>query len=528
MTNKINKVRFAPSPTGQVHIGNIRTAIFNWLYARHTGAEFLLRIEDTDIERSTSEAINTLLECMEWLGIDYDGTSVYQTQMRDSHLSSANHLVRKGLAYHAESKDSGSPAFFRIPWECADCSSVRDAGEAFYDLHPNGVLEIGPNGITFSTVAKSGKPIENSACLAGFRHLKALDAGGKVIFELEKHIDEVLKEQNTFNLENVTKITFLRREVFFKDMVKGEMSKPLDSMKDLVIVRSDGTPIFHLANVCDDITQEITHIIRGDDHVENTYRHLLLFYALGANAPSYGHLPMIINSSGKPFSKRDGDAFVGEFREKGFLPEALYNYLVLLGWSPGDDLEKMTRQQMIEKFTLERVKSAPAQFDINKLLNMNGIYIAELFFEEFMTNVRKFADPSWDSEQLEKVAALMQSRTKIFSQISDWSYFFQDDFELDMKSFAKQYKKPEIRATMKTVAEKLHSVSDFTAENIHLAIEEIAVKSELGGKLFQAIRLAISGVAGGAELDFTMQIIGRERCVKNIEHALQIAEKQFF
>lgn len=514
-----NRVRFAPSPTGQVHIGNIRTAIFNWLFARHTGGRFLLRIEDTDIERSTREAIETLLDCMSWLGLDYDEQIIYQSQMRNSHLAAVDRMLEEGWAYRSGS----GPVFFRIPWDCTGFDAVRSAGEASFELHPEGAFTVAPHGVTFFTVGKGGKAVENSACLAGFRGLKAFDGGGKVVFELENAIGSVIREGRSYEFSGVVRIVFERREIFFRDLIKGELSKPLDGMKDLIVVRSDGTPVFHIANVCDDITQRITHIIRGDDHVENTYRHIMLFHALGCKPPEYGHMPMIVNAAGKPFSKRDGDAFVGDFRENGYLPEALFNYLALLGWSPGDDREKMTRQEMIDAFTLDRVKSSPAQFDANKLNNMNGGYIAEMPFAGFLAEARRFADPAWPAEKFEKVAALMQSRTKQFSQVASWNYFFTDTPSPDMKNLEKQFKKPEICAGVRHAAGILGRI-EFTAENIHSAIEEAETACGIPhGKLFQPIRLAVSGVAGGAELDSTMMLIGREQCLKNIQHTLGFA-----
>ncbi len=518
-----NRVRFAPSPTGQVHIGNIRTAIFNWLFARHTKGKFLVRIEDTDIERSTSEAIETLLECMRWLGLDHDEQIIYQTQMRNSHLTAVEKMIADGFAY----RSGNGPIFFRIPWDCSDFDAVRSVGEASFELHPEGKLSVTPQGITFFTIGKGGKAVENIACLAGFRQMKAFDANDGVVFELEDAIDSVISEEKSYEFSGVVRITFERREIFFRDLIKGELSKPLDGMKDLIIVRSDGTPVFHIANVCDDITQQITHIIRGDDHVENTYRHIMLFHALGCKAPEYGHMPMIVNAAGKPFSKRDGDAFVGDFREKGFLSEALFNYLALLGWSPGDDREKMTKQEMIEAFTLERVKSSPAQFDANKLTNMNGLYIAEMPFADFLTEVRRFADTAWPEGKLAEVAALMQSRTKQFNQVSSWNYFFSDTLDYDMKNLGKQFKKPEICKGVRYAAEKLQQ-GDFTPETIHAVIEETETTCEIPqGKLFQPIRLAVSGVAGGAELDTTMMLIGREQCLKNIQHTLNFVATEF-
>ena len=254
------RVRFAPSPTGKVHIGNIRAAIFNWLYARHAGGKFLLRVEDTDLERSTPEAIQALIDCMQWLGLDWDEEIFYQTSQREHHLAVAEDLVARGLAYRENKGGKGECVIFRMPRE----------GVIAYD-----------------------------------------------------------------------------------DLVKGHIEKQAKDTQDFVIVRSDGSPVFHLANVLDDITQGVTHIIRGDDHVENTFKHIMLFRALGAPVPQYAHLPMIVNHAGKPYSKRDGSAFVGEFREQGYLPETLFNYLALLGWAPGDDREIMTREEMTEAFSFE-------------------------------------------------------------------------------------------------------------------------------------------------------------------------------
>jgi glutamyl-tRNA synthetase len=310
-------------------------------------------------------------------------------------------------------------------------------------------------------------------------------------------------------------------------MIKGELAKPLDNIKDLVIVRSDGSPVFHLANVLDDITQNVTHIIRGDDHVENTYRHILLYAALGASIPQYAHLPMIVNQAGKPYSKRDGDAFVGDFRAKGFLPEALFNYLTLLGWSPGDDREKMTRQEMVEAFSLERVKSAPAQFDSNKLLNMNGLYLAEMATGEFAAAVKPFFDAqSWASgvsnEKFSKVAALMQSRTKELTQVETWKYFFSDDFEYAAKQFRKQFNKDENRQALEVLAGKFAAISNSSAEAMLSAVEETEKQAELDhGKLFQPVRLAVTGVAGGADLDQTLALIGAQEAAKRIVKSLE-------
>ena len=380
-----NRVRFAPSPTGQVHIGNIRTAIFNWLFARHSGGKFLLRIEDTDLERSTREAIDALFACMDWLGLDHDEEIMYQTSQRVAHEAAAQKLLAENKAYYGKANDKGqSPVLFRIPFDADEIPVIREAGTVETELHCEENVSVAYSGLSFAGVSKKGKAVPTLACFAGFKDLKFFNSSSELVFDLNDNL-EAVKNGKVFELPNCAKMTFTRREVFYNDIIKGELAKPLDGIKDLVIIRGDGSPIFHLANVCDDILQKINYIIRGDDHVENTYRHILLYNALGAKMPNYAHMPMIVNQSGKPYSKRDGDAFVGDFRKKGFLPEALFNYLALLGWSPGDDREKMTREEMIEAFTLDRVKSSPAQFDTRKLLNMNGMYIAEMPFDDFLS-----------------------------------------------------------------------------------------------------------------------------------------------
>ena len=363
------RVRFAPSPTGKVHIGNIRTAIFNYLFARNESGDFLIRVEDTDRERSTQDAIDKLFDCLEWLGLDYDGEVFYQSREADNHIKAAEQLLEQGKAYRPAPKTPGeeTPVIFRIPWETDDNPAVNIVGETEIKVHSQVPVVIAPSGISYAQISKKGKPVPAAASLAGFHKLTVFDADGAVLFEIENEIDAILKEGREFTIEGAALFKFERREVFFNDIIKGKLAKPLDTMKDLVIVRSDGSPVFHLANVLDDAVQQVTHIIRGDDHVENTYRHLFLFQALNREAPSYGHMPMIVNAQGKPLSKRDVDAFVGDFRLKGYLPEALLNYLAFLGWSPGDGREKMSKQELIKAFSIDRVLSSPARFDAVKL-----------------------------------------------------------------------------------------------------------------------------------------------------------------
>lgn len=545
----MNIVRFAPSPTGNVHIGNIRTAIFNWLFARNTKGQFLLRIEDTDKGRSTKEAIEKLLECMEWLGLDHDGEIFYQSSQENSHIKAAEKMVVQNKAYYSRNGDNSEkkPIVFRLPYDCDNIANVREMGRVELFLDPAKPITIGLDGLKFFYINEKKKSVESSASLAGFKDLKVYDENNGLVFELEKNIDDVLKNDKTFIFENCSKISFIRREVFYKDLIKGELAKPLDTMKDFVILRSDSSPIFHLSNVFDDITQKVTHIIRGDDHVENTYKHIFLFWALDAKIPNYAHMPMIVNHQGKPYSKRDGDAFVGDFKEKGYLPDALFNYLSLLGWSPGDNREKMARDEMIEAFSLDRVKSAPAQFDIVKLLNMNGLYMAELDDSEFLNSAKTEAqkqgwmDSSVNTKLFNEVSTLMKSRTKIYSQVSDWKYFLFDksplfeglgyvaelsakSFSYDEKALKKTFKEKETVIGYLNMFLKVFRQRTFSCAGCYeLSIRD--TEKELGlqeGKLNQSLRISLTGTMSGADLANTMLILGKERILNRIERLLSV------
>lgn len=530
MSDKNIRVRFAPSPTGQVHIGNIRTAIFNYLFARNAGGEFIIRVEDTDLERSTQDAKEKLFECMEWLGLDYDGEPFYQSKHADDHTAAAEKLLSENKAYKPEPKKPGEqvPVIFRIPWNTDDNSAVKIIGDVEIQVHTEEPVKIDNTGINYAQVSKKGKPIPSAASLAGFHKLKIFDANGSCLFDLEENIESILNKGETFELEGAAKFAFERREVFYEDIIKGRLAKPLDTMKDLVIVRSDGSPVFHLANVIDDTTQEVTHIIRGDDHVENTYRHIFLFQALGKKAPEYAHMPMIVNDQGKPLSKRDGDAFVGDFREKGYLSPALFNYLAFLGWSPGDEREKMSKDELIKAFSIDRVLSSPARFDSAKLANINAQYIAEMesakFAEivaEFAVNTERLAIVSWisgESAKFAKVAELMQSRTKMLSDIDSWDYFFSDIIEYNEKDLRKGIK-DELKPALATLSERLEEVEEFDdiiIEDTLRKVEEDAGLSE--GKLNRPFRVAITGSGSGADLVQTAAIIGKEKVISRLKN----------
>jgi glutamyl/glutaminyl-tRNA synthetase len=521
------RVRFAPSPTGHVHIGNIRAAIFNWLYARHEGGAFLLRVEDTDLVRSTTEAIRTLLDVMAWLGLDFDEPVVYQTQMIARHREAAGRLLADGQAYRlARNPDEPPAVMFRIP--VGDVPGmIRSAGPAEILCHAGAPVVVDFSGVKYAIPSKKGEPVACEGCLAGFRDLRLFKADGSCVFELAPRLDAVLQGGAALTFEGVSRMAFTRREVFFSDLVKGELAKPLDGMKDLVIVRSDGSPVFHLANVCDDVTQAITHIIRGDDHVENTYRHVMLFNALGAVPPRYAHLPMIINAQGKPYSKRDGDAYVGDFRDKGFLPGALFNYLTLLGWSPGDDLEKMTRDEAVRLFTLDRIKSAPAQMDMRKLTALNAEYVAALPPDVFVAQARDYirrydwAGRVTDEAYFRRVCALMQSRAHVYGYLADWRHYFEEiPSACDEKAVQKILHKEGVRGMLQTLQAELEAC-DFSLPALEQAMRRTEQAAGLGeGKLNQPVRVALTGSSIGAGIYETMDVLGRPRVLARLAHAV--------
>lgn len=502
MTSPV-RVRFAPSPTGQVHIGNIRAAIFNYLFARSQGGKFLLRVEDTDRERSTPEAIDTLMEVLGWLDLMPDEEPLFQSSRLDAHLAAAESLIAKGLAYrHARTPEEQPAVFFRLPVEAALYGDfLRESGPAELALFAGEALRIDATGIQYVGVSRKGKADPGACCLAGMADAKVFDASGALLFSLAEQMSAVLSGETVFESAAAARIEFTRRELCFEDLVKGSLAKPLDSMKDLVIVRGDGFPVFHLANVCDDLEQGITHIIRGDDHVENTYRHIPMFLALGGAVPAYGHLPMIVNAQGKPYSKRDGDAFVGDFRDKGYLPEALFNYLTLLGWSPGDDREKLNRDELIAAFRLDRVQRAPAQMDLQKLANLNGKYLQDLPDGIFFADVRDLLSRTdWgrtlDEETVALIARLMRPRTQTYADVFNWRYLADDGFERADSALKRGLGKAWQRDAMARLADLLEQ-----GETLDAARASVCAALELDdGKLNQPLRVCLTGQAGGPEL----------------------------
>ena len=433
------RTRFAPSPTGNVHIGNIRAAIYNWLFSRHAGGEFLLRIEDTDLERSTPAAVQTVLDSLAWLGLTYDGEPLYQSTQRARHLEVAEMLLTKGAAYKSDKGGTGK-------------------GEAI-----------------------------------------------------------VFKMPGT--------------DISFRDLVKGEITKKAEDLKDFVIVRSDGSPVFHLGNVGDDITMGITHVIRGDDHVENTFKHVAMYAAIGAPMPQFAHLPMIVNAQGKPYSKRDGAAYVGEFQDKGFLPEALFNSLALLGWSPGDDREVLTRDEMIAAFTLDRVRQAPSQLDMTKLLWMNGQHLKRRGVEDLVAGCRAAMQRQglWrediDPAYFQAVIMCMGERIRLYSDLGEQAaFFFTEEYPYDEKSVRKRLLKEGALAILREELEVLVALPEpFTAEATDAALHSLAEQTgRQMGDLVHPVRVAVSGTGVGPGLFEMLAVLGKSRVVARIRRTLAL------
>lgn len=424
--------RFAPSPTGNVHIGNIRVAIYNWLFAKHNHGNFLLRIEDTDKDRSTDDAINNLFTTLQWLNLNYDEEPLYQSKQESKHLEVAEYLLSKGCAYKENKDNKGECIIFKMP-----------------------------NG-----------------------------------------------------------------DISFNDGIKGELKKPIGDIDDFVLVRSNGKPVFHLANVVDDIEQNITHIIRGDDHIENTYKHIALYQALNADIPSFSHLPMIVNSQGKPFSKRDGDAYVSDFKKRGYLPQAFVNYLVLLGWSPGNDQEIMSVDEMINMFAIERCQSSPAQFDEKKMKWMNGEYLSKISNESFNKEAFKIITSlhSSASENLvKKVIALIRDRVKVFEDIEKLvNYFFVDNIEYDEKLIAKKIKKEGIKELFNYFTLEISKIDSIDKVSLKKIIDDyIKETGKSYGEVMIPLRIAVSGASGGPDLIGVLSALGKPTIIERINDVKQ-------
>ncbi len=452
------KTRFAPSPTGYLHVGGVRTALFSWLYARSKQGKFILRIEDTDRERSTKESVDAILSGMEWLGLDYDEGPIYQTERYARYLQVINDMEDKGLAYRC------------------NCSKERLAQ------------------LREDQLAKREKPRYDGLCRDK---------------NLPKSDDCVVRFKNPH-----------AGIVTFKDEVYGEIHVENNELDDLIILRSDGNPTYNFAVVIDDMDMQITHVIRGDDHINNTPRQINLFKALNAHIPTFAHLPMILGPDGKRLSKRHGAVSVLQFREAGILPHALLNYLVRLGWSCGDQ-EIFSLDEMITKFDLANVSRAAASFNHDKLTWLNQHYqksdSKELVAQALLWHFEQQGFNPKNGPNLEDLVQAQAERCKNLAEMCSLSaYFYQDEIEYDEK-LANKLLTTEALDLLDKLLTKLKSLENWEKDNIQTCINDVVLAEEIGfGKLAQPLRLVVTGGSVSPSIDLTLALLGKEKTIKRL------------
>jgi glutamyl-tRNA synthetase len=463
------RTRFAPSPTGYLHIGGARTALFNYLFARHHGGKFILRIEDTDRQRSTPEAIDAIIQAMEWLQLDYDEGPFYQTQRLPLYQEKVHQLLIQGNAY-----------------PCVCTSDELDAKRQIAQKEKR-------------------KPIYDGTCRPAVGVVPALPA------------DQPYTVRFRSPREGTTVVA---------DAVKGAVIFDNREIDDLIIARSDGTPTYNFCVVVDDIEMAITHIIRGDDHLANTPRQIQLYHALGHQAPQFAHLPLILGTDKARLSKRHGATSVMAYRDMGYLPEAVLNYLVRLGWSHGDQ-EIFSRDELIEKFSLESVGKSAGIFNPEKFLWVNSYYLKELPLSRLAEDIVPYIvakgypvpqDKSW----LERMVATLRGRSKTLVEVVDSAGFYLlDDISID-ETAANKFLTAEIRVPLGKLIDKLAGLDDFTEASIEQVFS--AVLQELGlsmSKLAQPVRVALTGSTVSPGIHEVIAVLGKERTIKRLRSALQ-------
>jgi glutamyl-tRNA synthetase len=458
------RTRFAPSPTGSLHLGSIRTALYSWLYAHNRKGEFVLRIEDTDQERSTKEATQLIIEGMKWLGLDYDAGPFYQTERLDKYREAAEKLISDRLAYR--------------------CYCAK---ERLSELREKQLLN-------------KEKP-KYDGCCRNKDLPETKDQSFVIRFKNDK--DGIVK---------------------FEDQVLGELSFQNRELDDLIIIRSDGFPTYNFCVVVDDLAMNITHVIRGADHINNTPRQLNLFKAFNATPPSYAHIPTVLSNDGTKLSKRHGAASVLQYRDEGFLPEAVLNCLVRLGWSHGNQ-EIFSRDEMIEFFDIKDINKAAASFDLEKLLWLNRHYIKTLdsqiiarrlepFMQELKINYKN------NGPTLEELVVALRERAETLREIAIKGRYFYENFAY-YEEDAKKYLLPEITPVIEVFKQALEKLDSWTDENLHQIIEDIAKQFSLKlGKVAQPIRVAITGSTVSPPLNVTLRLIGKQKTLERIDMAL--------
>ena len=473
----IVRSRYAPSPTGSLHIGNVRSGLFAYLFARHHGGVFILRVDDTDQERSTRESLEEIIASLKWLGLDWDhgppDPAYFQSNRFDRYRESAIRLLREGKAYPCYCSAEELEARRR--------QAEREKRKPGYD----GTCR--------------DKPYASDLQLPDKRAGRNYTIRFRSPHEGETVVDDLVKGRAVF------------------------LNSELD---DLVIVRSDGVPTYNFATVIDDADFEITHVVRGDDHLPNTPRQMQIFYALGLTPPAYAHLPMVMGPDGKPLSKRHGVTSVFAYRDAGFFPETLVNYLARLGWSYGDQ-EIFSRQELIDHFDFSGCGKSPGIFNSEKMLWLNFHYLKQRTPAELAREVTPFIERRGykipgDQAWLEKMVATLRERAKTLVELVDFAHFYlSDDIQLDQKAAAK-FLKPDIAQPLELLAAELDSLgADFNDATIQAAFERVLAKSNLKlGQLAQPVRVALTGGTVSPGIYEVIAVLGRERTVNRLKHAL--------
>jgi glutamyl-tRNA synthetase len=462
------KTRFAPSPTGYLHVGGARTALFSWLHARKHGGKFVLRIEDTDLERSTQESINAILEGMTWLGLEYDEGPFYQTHRFDRYDEVIDDLLARGLAYR--------------------CNCAKERIEALRE----------------EQMRRKEKPRYDGHCRSG-----SVSAD-------KPHVVRFRTPQEG--------------SIVVDDLVRGRVVFSNDELDDLIIRRTDGSPTYNLTVVVDDLDMGVNIVIRGDDHLNNTPRQINILEALGAEPPGYAHVPMILGDDGSRLSKRHGAVSVMEYRNQGILPEALLNYLVRLGWSCGDQ-EIFSLDEMVELFEISAVNKAASAFNTEKLVWLNQQYIKKddpariaRLLSPHMGEID--IDPASGPDLVDVVVA-QQERAKTLVEMAEISAFFYRDYDDFEPAAAKKNLKAAAREPLEHLRRALSDIPDWEPEALHQLVKDVAMQLDLKlGKVAQPLRVAVVGRAASPGIDVTLHLVGREACLRRIDRALEYIQER--
>lgn len=471
------RVRFAPSPTGYLHIGGARTAIFNWLFARHEGGKFLLRIEDTDFARSDPRMVQAIYDGLTWLGLNWDELPIFQSQRLTRYQHIAQQLIDNNHAYYCY------------------CDQQRLASRKDLDEHDE-------RAYRYDGHCRNLSPQER----------QKLESEGK---------------------SRVVRLKVNPGQTHFIDEVHGSLTVDNKTIDDFIILRSDGIPTYNFAVVVDDHDMAISHVIRGDDHLSNTPKQILIYQALGWKLPKFAHVPLILGPDKKRLSKRHGATSVSEYQAAGYLPEAMLNFLALLGWSPGDDREIMSQAELIESFSLKAISKKSAVFDETKLVWMNGEYISRMNDDDLVQRVvpilrqQGLIDEQFGESYIKQALSLLKPKIKRLIDFATLGYYlFRDPTQYDQDAVKKYWQEAEVVDRLKKERDRLVTLEQFDAMSIEQAVRKLADELAISAaKLIHPTRLAITGFGVSPSLFDLMALLGKETVIRRIARAINWLEK---